>query len=201
MIAALSERVAITPLRSWLVKAVSYALSRARIGSNSGFSAPAWASGVCALATDGTAAAAAMVAIPKMASFRFITAIIPQNEYATQLSNGRTFLMIFASQEKCSLQGAFESRCILPIAQNRAHETKRREEAKLAGRTLNALIFRRPTVPALGPRRHRSYSAPSVDAWILKKMAYNTGVTTKHRRTASAKPNISPAAIDPKNGS
>src|SRR5215813_2086169 len=95
MIAAFSDRVAITPLRSWLVKAVSYAWSRARIGSNSGFSASA--SGFCALTTDGTAAAAAMVAIPIMASFRFIRAIILYTEYETQLAgkkNERFFRFI-----------------------------------------------------------------------------------------------------------
>src|SRR5215472_5265826 len=84
MSAAFSDMVAITPSRSWLVKAVSYAWSRARIGSNSGLWASA--SGFCALATDGTAAAAAMVAIPIRASFRFITAIIFYKEYETKLS-------------------------------------------------------------------------------------------------------------------
>src|SRR5215469_9119596 len=89
MIAALSDRVAITPLRSWLVKAVSYALSRSRIGPNSGFSA--WASGVCALAIDGTAAAAAMVAIPKRASFRFISDYLPEPIRNTRVEQSHFF--------------------------------------------------------------------------------------------------------------
>src|SRR5215831_15324370 len=87
MSAALSDMVAITPSRSWLVKAVSYAWSRARIGSNSGLWASA--SGFCALAMDGTAAAA-IVAIPIRASFRFIRAIILYTEYETQLAAKRT---------------------------------------------------------------------------------------------------------------
>src|SRR5262249_3298048 len=91
MIAALSDKVAITPLRSWLVKAVSYALSRSRIGPNSGFSAPAGVSDVWALATDGTAVAAAMVAIPKRACFRFICDSPPERIRGTRAERSHFF--------------------------------------------------------------------------------------------------------------